>query len=586
MIEFLHNMSLSKSMLFVGSVYCSILLINRRKWMTESTVFIVGVLWFFYHDSVLEFIGGLGVDSFAEAKSDFNLKEAGFWLSTLSNAIKPRLYIFRLFITLVCAVFSFYCLRWIFYRHDLGRKYFSVIILSIVIIFTVLSLQKAISDSISTFLNNSENVLITRRDFNNKPPLVKKKGRPVDLIIYIGESTTVMNMGLYGYPRNTTPHLSRLAKKDPNFIQFYNVFSTHTHTSPSLLEALSLPINKNDDFLPINLRKRVPLVDVLKSIGIRSCLRSNQGMAGTWNEASSIIFKNADKTFSVDNRLYGNNDDLMKKPWDDKFFEKQLAANQGKKINGASLVTFLHSYAGHGPYYDNIPNSFRKPVDDYLSVYASKKLTDESNSDLKEGIDNYDSAIKYVDYSVSKTVDYVRRSKNATIMIYFSDHGESVFTGRGHESGRFIHEMARVPFLLYFNDAAIKESPDLYLKYVRLSKGREPATLAQLSSVVLDLMNIRMDPVNQTSAYVKPLIGEKCTLSPIVIREVSDGITYVNLNKENPLIPKGYRYRIKDVTDAATLDFVESRNNLIKSNEISKRHVTSFEQERRMAMIR
>ncbi|NTV06847.1 MAG: sulfatase-like hydrolase/transferase, partial [Chlorobiaceae bacterium] len=188
-------------------------------------------------------------------------------------------------------------------------------------------------------------------------------------------------------------------------------------------------------------------------------------------------------------------------------------------------------------------------------------------------------------FAISRTIDYVKRSKKATVMIYFSDHGESVFTGRGHDSSRFIHEMARVPFLMYFNDAAIKENPDIYKKYVRLSKSREIATMAQLPSVILDLMRIRIDPVSQPSIYLKPLIGEKCIHSPIVVREVCDGITFVNLNKDKATIPESHIRRIKDMTDVATIDLVESRNDIKKFRQNSKRIATSLEQKMRNQLI-
>ena len=37
----------------------------------------------------------------------------------------------------------------------------------------------------------------------------KLLSRDLDLFIYIGESTSVMNMGVYDYFRNTTPFLSK-----------------------------------------------------------------------------------------------------------------------------------------------------------------------------------------------------------------------------------------------------------------------------------------------------------------------------------------------------------------------------------------
>ncbi|HWR01220.1 MAG TPA: sulfatase-like hydrolase/transferase [Chlorobaculum sp.] len=583
LIEKIHELNPGKALFIVGAVYVVILLLNRQKRIAASIVFSLCILWHLFYNPVTQFISSLGVDSFMEAKAGFSLAEAGFWLSTLGNALIPKPHIQALMRLLAFSTLSFYCLGWLLQRHEMGRKYYPIILSSIAAIFIAYSVQKLISDSVCMFIDNSKNFETTMRNYDNKLPSAIKDDSDVNLVIYIGESTTAMNMGLYGYPRNTTPNLGRLSKEDPRLLLFYNLFSTHTHTSLSLLEAFSLPIDRSDDFLPVERRKRVPVVNVLNNVGVRTRLVSNQGMSGTWNQASTIIFRNAEMSFSVDNRRYGNSDALLNRPFDDEFFKKTLYSTVDDNTNSGSHVTFLHSYAGHGPYLDNIRESFRKPVDNYLSMNTSTPIT---ASNTIKNIENYDSAIRYIDYSISKAIDYVRKSNKATIFIYFADHGESPFTGRGHDSSRFIHEMVRIPFLMYFNEAAIKEKPELYHKYEKLSKSRETATLAQLPSVILDLVGIRIIPDAKNPVYLNPLIGEKCAYySPIVVREVCNGITYVNLNPEKPFNINSHGYRITDMSDAATRDYVESRNDINKFNEIRKKAGTSFEQASRYRLI-
>ena len=57
------------------------------------------------------------------------------------------------------------------------------------------------------------------------------------VIIVIGESETKTKMSLYGYEKNTTPHLSKLKDR---LIVFSDVFSPHAHTATVLDKALSL----------------------------------------------------------------------------------------------------------------------------------------------------------------------------------------------------------------------------------------------------------------------------------------------------------------------------------------------------------
>ena len=103
------------------------------------------------------------------------------------------------------------------------------------------------------FFENSDSFDKVTLNFSNDIKLKHSKPR-INVFLYIGESTTSMNMGIYNYPRQTTPHLQRLEKKN-GFIKFENVFSTHTHTSPSLLEALSLGLDYSENFKPIHERK-------------------------------------------------------------------------------------------------------------------------------------------------------------------------------------------------------------------------------------------------------------------------------------------------------------------------------------------
>ena len=121
-----------------------------------------------------------------------------------------------------------------------------------------------------------------------------------NVFLYLGESTSSLNMQLYDYPRNTTPLLNRFKNQNKkNLIVVENVWSTHTHTSSSLLEALSLSADSASLDEKVNTifdRKRISLPDILKLVDIETYLFSNQGRSGTSNFASSIIFKDSNNT--------------------------------------------------------------------------------------------------------------------------------------------------------------------------------------------------------------------------------------------------------------------------------------------------
>jgi glucan phosphoethanolaminetransferase (alkaline phosphatase superfamily) len=581
-LEIAYKIRLFQNLFFVGMIYFSIMFFSRRNWSFAAIAFLVGVLWLVYVPSISLIIGNLGMDSIDETKR-FDNKEALFWISTIIHSVRPFPYTFLYFTGYVAlSAVTAYLLNLILKKAAFAKwRYFIQTMLSAVLI--VCSLVVVFRDSVLLFARNSNEQGISKKNFENQIPAVYRSDKNIDIIVFIGESLSVFDMGVYGYPRNTTPYLSRMSQGNRNILVFHNVFSTHTHTSLSLLEALSFPVERSENYLPIIQRKRVSLVDVLRKGGVRTRLISNQGMIGTWSEASAIIFKNADTIVSIDSHAVGNNEQLPENPWGHIFFMKYLADDHDSNNIGQPVVTFLHSYAGHGPYLEGIPEEFRTPVDNYFSVYASKKIS-ESDIDASEQIEGYDSALRYVDFTVSRIIDFIDKQKKPTILVLFSDHGESVYTGRGHDSSRFIHEMARIPFIIYFNDAAIKKYPDLYQRYRTLAETREIATLAQLSSVIADIADVRFKK-RDALKYLSPLIGEPCVHSPIIVREVKSGLTYIDLNKTKPAIPPNLKYHITDATDPATAEFVRTRGQNIPPDKRDDRSTTSLERQRRNELI-
>ena len=117
-------------------------------------------------------------------------------------------------------------------------------------------------------------------------------------MIYVGESTSALNLSLYGYPFDTTPSLNSLTT-DKKFIKFNRVYASHTHTVDALLSAFSLCINqpKDDCSLIHNHQKNnLSIVDVLNKTDIKTFLFSTQGSYGGHNHATKLVL-NAKKQY-------------------------------------------------------------------------------------------------------------------------------------------------------------------------------------------------------------------------------------------------------------------------------------------------
>ncbi|HEY1043573.1 MAG TPA: sulfatase-like hydrolase/transferase [Telluria sp.] len=329
-------------------------------------------------------------------------------------------------------------------------------------------------------------------------------------------------------------------------------------------------MDRNEYYLPIDKRQRLSIVDLLVANRIPTTLSSSQGQTGTWNQASSIIFRRARSTYSSDTRMVGNNDWKLTKPWDDEFFKRQM----GTAFAGSderTQVAFLHSYAGHGGYYENIPPAYRQPLGD---GFGSGPAHNAPGS-VHDGVEKYDAAIRYIDHSVSQSIEYVRRQSRPIVFVYFSDHGESAYSGRAHDSSGFTHEMARVPFMVYFNDAARARMPAKYRKYRKLAASGRDASLEQLASTLLDLADVRIRPDQRGKVIEMPVIGEEVTHPPIVVRETAAGVTYVNINGGGSAAPA--TAQATDASDDATRLYTAAKARTNDASRLCMRDVDTAE---------
>ena len=575
----------SEYLYLFGSGFVLAGLIIKRYWLTAGCVVLIACGWVVYYESVSAWLMGLGADSFSEAQN-FDLHEALFFIPGLMSIFVPFIAYRRLVFYVLTGLVLFLACVLIRRKFNLSQR--------VCVTFCFLTGSSLITTALylldarttMSYQSNSELFKSAAANFDNQPQPMRFT-RPLNIVVYIGESTSVMNMGLYGYPRDTTPGLTQLARQDTNLLVFKNVMSTFTHTSGSLLESLSIGLQTNQDLLPITSRKRLGLPALLQFNHIPTYLLSNQGEEGTWNMAGSIIFKHSDKLYSVNTSHLGNAEYIVGRPYDGDFFLKNVDPLLSKQNDLNSSVIFLHSFAGHGGmkgYLGAIPESFHSSVDDYLKTKTPTAISGPIRRVI-ENIDNYDSAVRYVDNNVSQVIDKIRHAGQPTVLLYFSDHGESVFSSRGHESSRFTHEMSRVPFLMYFNARARERYPELFKRYQELSKTDSLSTLAQLTSTIIDLL---AGQVSDVSYPLPPVIGSMpgTYIAPVLVRTTSSGDTYVNTNNAD-LTSGSERTSAMpaNATDDPTRIFVARQTHLLKTTSLCYSDVNTLGMALRGALV-
>ena len=473
-------------------------LFSRRKYHVALLMLAAGLFALGYLGGILSWLSGLGGDSFLETNS-FDIREAYFWggtfLSTLSQMLLPFNKIF-----LLIAVEAFGLSMILFLI-----VWWQPIVLRGLVALLIVGMAYSLYLGYAGFESGRAYIAELQRQFNPNPSGFNATA-DVDLFIYIGESTSSLNMSLYGYPLPTTPQLDKLSKVDDGFLRFVGVRSTHTHTSLSLLRAFAITSPRTDGKLV-----QWGIGNVLKQSGLKARLHSVQPLNGSYAAFSRFVFDGVDFDRPKDDQFKGNY--IAPKVKDHQLLEQAL------KDSG---VVFFHSYAGHGGYLDLIDTSqsqsVKKPDIRFDGMYGSL-FSHTINTNLPRDANDYDQAITYIDRNVAHAIKTIKLRSKPAAFIYFSDHGEAVYAKRGHDSSNFIDEMSRIPMIVYFNEAYRKQYPEIYSAYRKAAQSKRTRLLDQISPTILDILRVRssspldVPTLAAASKHPRPYILERETVT-------------------------------------------------------------------------
>ena len=231
------------------------------------------------------------------------------------------------------------------------------------------------------------------------------------VILVVGETARSDRFSLNGYKRMTNP----LLKKEQVY-SFRNFSSCGTSTMVSV-PCMFSKYTRNQ-FSNKQAKRTENLLDVLTHAGVHVLWRDNNSSSkGVSDRVTYENFKSKEKNPVCDIECRD---------------EGMLAGLQGyidQQANGDILIV-LHQMGNHGPaYYKRYPESFEK--------FKPACKTNELDQCSKKDIGNaYDNAILYTDYFLFKVISLLKENSNEfeTVMIYMSDHGESL-----GENGLYLH---------------------------------------------------------------------------------------------------------------------------------------------------
>jgi arylsulfatase A-like enzyme len=287
---------------------------------------------------------------------------------------------------------------------------------------------------------------------NSWQPLIKQftQEKP-GVYIFLIDGCRAGHLGVYGYSRDTSPNIDRLARDS---VIFDNAYANATFTRSSVASIFT-GFHPHRHKLRI-LTNRLPkglfmLPEFMREKGYKTALLTEAGNIsrffgfGQGVDRYKKVFRRWDDPRYLENNMY-------------RFFCDWLT-------NEGPLFTYVHYRAPHFPiippppfldmYKEGKPKG-GKPKKDRL-IFNLVALGEQGRrfypAEIKDVTDDYDSTIRYVDAEVGKLIDKLKAEGRyeSSLIIFTSDHGEALyehgFWGHGHN---VYPGTARVPLIVKF----------------------------------------------------------------------------------------------------------------------------------------
>jgi heptose-I-phosphate ethanolaminephosphotransferase len=298
------------------------------------------------------------------------------------------------------------------------------------------------------------------------------------VVVVIGESTGRHHLGVYGYFRDTTP---KLAARRRELALFTDAIATHSHTIPSLMDALSL----NARAARHKPRRVLDIITLANRAGFTTAWLSNQSAVGVWNNLVSILARRAHHV-----RYHSESGDPG--PWRARYDDAMLASLDDVVARpAAQKLVFVHLMATHSPYCEMIPPAFRSEDGGVFEVGMDRAVYGAAlprggaspfgNGDregrLVRRLNCYDSAVRCLDARAEPT-----------ILLYVADHGEAPLLDTGHDSRAHSHFHVEIPLIVWMNEAYRRARPDTVRSLAR--NVSQPVSLVDLSHAIADAAGI------------------------------------------------------------------------------------------------
>ena len=305
----------------------------------------------------------------------------------------------------------------------------------------------------------------------------------ISIVLVIGESYIREHASIYGYPLNTTPHLSK-EKENGRLFVFNNMISPYNQTTGVIRNLISCnSIGDGEHW-----SSKPPFTAIYKKSGFHVSMMDNQKDYGL------------DELFSYSLNTYLYNSRVVKACYsevNDSTFEydgqlidyySRVFSNKHRK----QMILF-HLLGQHIEFEYRYPKEFSYYSSDSIIFRKDSWLTDEMRTEIVR----YDNATRYNDYVLQKIINLFYNDN--AVIIYLSDHGEEVFDyrdnhgrdawGMGDDPKQTIRWQYMVPFVVWCSDKYKAKNPGIV---AQLEKATErPGMLDNVCQVLFHLSGLK-----------------------------------------------------------------------------------------------
>lgn len=321
----------------------------------------------------------------------------------------------------------------------------------------------------------------------------EKPGGP-NIILIVVDCLRADHVSSYGYNRETSPHIDKLAATG---LLFKKAYTCAPWTKPAIAALFSsLYPNKHNTIVgAAALPARIPtLAEILRNSGYRTYIFN----AGNSTVGEKFNFYQGFDTFFETERWSAIVTDQ---------FLAQMADAVGEKF-----FAYIHYMDLHLPYNKNeYNNAFTGDIEHYFLIppyihWEIIRTATAANAfpepDKQYLTALYDGQIKYVDSSINKIISYLKKKKmlENTVVIITADHGEEFWDHANFEHGHTMYnELLHIPLIM----AGEKFKPAVI---------ETPVSIIDIFPTVLELagiraVNIDIDGKSLLNSHNRPLFA-------------------------------------------------------------------------------